>query len=196
MGSNPGDNKRKNLAIALPISLSPLFVIAIIAIVAIVRSKARSKRGNGQEEGPQPDLVIASRAEDHEDGDAALEYGHTQYASKGKASKRKAYDREDGDAALEYGHTQYECEPREHGKDQADLLFEYEGWLMGVQNIHQKTNYLSNGKAVTFQEIGGRPSGLISWTQLFRRIKSSISSNGKVPAPRRMRRRKIHPRQK
>lgn len=189
MGSNPGDNKRKNLAIALPISLSPLFVIAIIAIVAIVRSKARSKRGNGQEEGPQPDLVIASRAEDHEDGDVAL-------ASKGKASKRKAYDREDGDAALEYGHTQYECEPREHGKDQADLLFEYEGWLMGVQNIHQKTNYLSNGKAVTFQEIGGRPSGLISWTQLFRRIKSSISSNGKVPAPRKMRRRKIHPRQK
>lgn len=126
--------------------------------------KARSKRVNKQGQGPQPERVSAVvPAEDHEDGGAASEYGHTQY------------------------------EEREHGKDQADLFFEYEGWLMGVQDIHPKINYLSNGKAETFQEIGGRSSGLISWTQPFRRIKSSISSNGKGLAPRKIRGRKIAP---
>lgn len=68
MGSSPGDNKRKTLAIALPLSLSLVSAIAITAIISIVRWKARSKRlptastgmsganGNGEEQAV-PDTV-------------------------------------------------------------------------------------------------------------------------------------------
>lgn len=98
---------------------------------------------------------------------------------------------EAADAASWCDYAQYEAQ--ENGKDQAHQLFEYEGWLMAVKDIHQKTTYSSNLKAKALQKIGGRPSGLISWTQLFRRVKSSISSNGKRPAPLKVRRRKFHP---